>query len=67
VRVLAPLAEKPVRLIFDSWFMRARLVLPLLRRQVHVIGQARYDTALFLPPPVPDKVDPIVKTTIEPE
>lgn len=53
VRVLAPLAAKPVRLLFHSWFMRARLVLPLLRRQVHVIGQARYDTALFLPPPVP--------------
>ena len=53
VRVLAPLAAKPVRLLFDSWFMRARLVLPLLRRQVQVIGQARYDTALFLSPTVP--------------
>ncbi|MCY0852842.1 transposase [Cupriavidus sp. D39] len=40
-------------LLFDSWFMRARLVLPLLRRQMHVIGQARIDTALFLVPPPP--------------
>lgn len=50
VRVMAPLAGKPVRLLFDSWFMRARLVLPLLRRGVCVIAQARRDTALFLPP-----------------
>jgi DDE superfamily endonuclease len=50
VRVLAPLACKPVRVLFDSWFMRSPLVLPLLRRQLRVIGQARRDTALFLPP-----------------
>ena len=31
--------------------MRAPLVLPLLRRGIHVIAQARIDTALFLPPP----------------
>ncbi len=30
--------------------MRARLVLPLLRRNIHVIAQARIDTAMFLPP-----------------
>jgi hypothetical protein len=51
VRAVAPLACKPVRVLFDSWFMRARLVLPLLQRQLRVIGQARRDTALFLPPP----------------
>ena len=43
---------KPVRVLFDAWFMRARLVLPLLSRKVRVIGQARRDTALFLPPVV---------------
>ena len=53
VRALAPAATKPIRVLFDAWFMRARLVLPLLRRNCHVIGQARYDTALFLPPEVP--------------
>jgi hypothetical protein len=30
--------------------MRARLVLPLLSRKMPIIGQARCDTALFLPP-----------------
>ena len=34
--------------------MRARLVLPLLLRGVQVIGQARRDTALFLPPVLPE-------------
>lgn len=50
VRALAGVSNRPVRVLFDSWFMRARLVLPLLRRQMHVIGQARIDTALFLMP-----------------
>jgi hypothetical protein len=53
VRALTPTATVPVRLLFDSWFMRARLVLPLLQRNIQVIAQARYDTALFLPPDVP--------------
>lgn len=53
VRSLAPvIMNKPVRLLFDAWFMRARLVLPLLSRKMPVIGQARCDTALFLPPDV---------------
>jgi len=39
-----------VRVLFDSWFMRARLVLPLLARKMSVIAQARIDTALFLEP-----------------
>ena len=51
VRALAPAISVPVRVLFDSWFMRAKLVMPLLQRGFHVIGQARYDTALFLPPP----------------
>jgi hypothetical protein len=51
VRSLAPvMMNKPVRLLFDAWFMRARLVLPLLSRKMPIIGQARCDTALFLPP-----------------
>jgi len=50
-RSLAPvMMNKPVRLLFDAWFMRARLVLPLLSRKMPIIGQARCDTALFLPP-----------------
>jgi len=53
VRSLAPvMMNKPVRLLFDAWFMRARLVLPLLSRKMPIIGQARCDTALLLPPDV---------------
>lgn len=56
VRGLAPvMTGKPVRMLFDAWFMRARLVLPLLSRKMRVIGQARRDTALFLAPVVPVK------------
>ena len=52
LRALAPALSLPVRLLCDSWFMRARLILPLLRRNIQVIAQARIDTALFLPPVV---------------
>lgn len=53
VRGLAPVMKsKPVRILFDACFMWARLVLPLLSRKMRVIGQARRDTALFLPPVV---------------
>jgi len=56
VRGLAPvMMNKPVRMLFDAWFMRARLVLPLLSRKIRVIGQARRDTALFLPVAVREK------------
>lgn len=54
VRALCGVTDRPIRVLFDSWFMRARLVLPLLRRNMHVIGQARIDTALFLPPVTPE-------------
>jgi hypothetical protein len=50
VRALMPAASKPFRVMFDARCMRARLVLPLLARNIQVIGQARKDTALFLPP-----------------
>lgn len=54
VRNLIPvMMNKPVRLLFDAWFMRARLVLPLLSRKMQVIGQSRCDTALFLSPDEP--------------
>jgi len=53
VRGLAPVMKgKLVRILFDAWFMRARLVLPLLSRKMRIIGQARRDTALFQPPVV---------------
>lgn len=54
LRVLAPVLTVPVRLLCDSWFMRGRLVLPLRQRGIHVIAQARIDTALFLPPTLED-------------
>jgi hypothetical protein len=41
---------KEVRLLIDAWFMRKRLILPLLEQRVRIIGQVRRDTALFLPP-----------------
>jgi hypothetical protein len=53
VRGLSPVMKnKLVRILFDAWFMRARLVLPLLARKIRIIGQARRDTALFLSPVV---------------
>jgi hypothetical protein len=50
IGAIAGVVNKPVRVLFDSWFMRAGLVLPLLRRGIHVIAQARIDTALLFPP-----------------
>lgn len=45
------------RVLVDSWYMRRRFVLPLLRRGFRVIGQVRRDTALFLPD---EPVDPVI-------
>lgn len=42
-----------VRLLMDAWYMRARLILPALRRGHCVIGRVRKDLALFLEPPLP--------------
>jgi hypothetical protein len=50
IRALAPVFSGEVRVLMDAWFMRARLIQPLLKRGLHVIGQVRRDTALFLPP-----------------
>ncbi|WP_366145626.1 hypothetical protein [Accumulibacter sp.] len=37
-------------LLIDAWFMRRRLIPPLVEQQVRIIGQVRRDTALLLPP-----------------
>jgi hypothetical protein len=55
VRGVRSATDKPIRVLFDAWFMRARLVLPLLSRGIRVVGQARRDTALFLPPVAPER------------
>jgi hypothetical protein len=39
-----------LRVLFDSWYMRRRLILPLHARGIHVVGQVRHDTALFARP-----------------
>ena len=58
VRSLAPvMMNQPVRLLFNAWFMRARLVLPLLSRKMPVIGQARCDTAYSCHPTVCPSLD----------
>jgi hypothetical protein len=41
---------KSVTLLIDSWYMRAKVILPLLAQNIHVIGQVRKDTALFMIP-----------------
>jgi hypothetical protein len=52
---LQPALGQHVRVLFDCWFMRARLVRPLLAQGCRVLGQARIDTALFLHPVTPEK------------
>lgn len=42
--------KRQVLLLCDSWYMKSSLILPLLDKNIHVIGQVRRDTALFLPP-----------------
>lgn len=37
-------------LLVDSWYMRAGVILPLLKQGICVIGQVRKDTALFAVP-----------------
>jgi hypothetical protein len=50
IRALAPVFSGKIRVLMDAWFMRARLIQPLLNRGMQIIGQVRRDTALFLPP-----------------
>jgi hypothetical protein len=42
--------QRQVLLLCDSWYMKSSLILPLLDKNIHVIGQVRRDTALFTPP-----------------
>ncbi len=51
IRALLSHATGQVRVLFDAWFMRRSLILPLVKRHVSFIGRARHDTALYLPPP----------------
>lgn len=44
-----------VKVLIDAWFMRGPLVLELIRMGAVVIGQARKDSALYLPPDTPKK------------
>lgn len=53
IKSVLPLLKKnseTQRVLVDSWYMKAPFVLPLLECGLHVIGQARKDTALFEPP-----------------
>jgi hypothetical protein len=43
------------RVLLDGWYMRKRLVMPALNRGFRIIGQARRDATLYLPP---EPVDP---------
>lgn len=44
-----------VKVLIDAWFMRGPLVLELLRMGAVAIGQARKDSAVYLPPEPPYK------------
>jgi hypothetical protein len=43
-------SNKKFLLLIDAWYMKASLILPLLKRGIHVIGQIRKDSVLSLPP-----------------
>jgi len=52
LRVTAPLLKgRLATVLFDSWYMRKSLLLPILAMGYQAIGQVRKDTALYLPPP----------------
>jgi hypothetical protein len=42
--------KRQILLLCDSWYMKSTLILPLLDKNLHVIGQVRRDSALFFPP-----------------
>lgn len=44
--------KETIRCLVDSWYMKSTFVLPLLKKGIHVIGQARIDTALFKHPDI---------------
>ena len=41
--------RKPL-LLTDSWYMKKPFISPLLKHQIHCVGQIRKDSTLFLPP-----------------
>lgn len=45
--ILPALSADKVCLLTDSWYMRSKLILFALNKNIHVIGQARRDTALY--------------------
>ena len=49
------LPKRPLLVLMDAWYMKAPLLLDLLRREIHFLGQVRKDTALYLPPQRPKK------------
>lgn len=40
------MADPILRVPLDAWYMKGPFILPLLRQQIHVIGQVRKDTVL---------------------
>ena len=44
----------PTTALIDAWYMKANLVLKLIKEQVNIIGQVRKDTVLHLPPIQPN-------------
>lgn len=48
--------EEQIRCLVDAWYMKGTFILPLLARGINVVGQVRWDTALF------GKVKPVPKT-----
>lgn len=47
-----------VRILLDAWYMKQSLINEALQLNMHVIGQVRRDTALFLPPEPKTKSGP---------
>ena len=48
----------PVRLLLDAWYMKGPMVLKALGEGIHVLGQVRKDTALYLDPVKPAEPTP---------
>jgi hypothetical protein len=58
IKFVLPLLKKTgstIRVLVDSWYMKAPFILPLLELDLDLIGQARKDTALFESPVPIDK------------
>lgn len=47
--------QEKIRCLVDAWYMKCTFILPLLKRDINVIGQVRKDTALFKEPPTTSK------------